>query len=93
MVRPCNVLVHGQGGFSNAILGAMMMNQKKILRLRVEGNNTNGADIYNDTNSMSKEYLENFLNDRRKELNQEPAMVDSFVEYPVNRVMTFLGTH
>ena len=87
MVRPCDVLVHGQGGFSNAILGAMKKNQKKILRLRVEGNNTNGADIYNISNSMSKQRLENVLNEKRKEMNHNSAMV-----YPVHRALSFLGT-
>ena len=65
MVQPCDVIVHGHGRFSNAIHDAMAK-LHGVLRLRVEGNVTDGRAIFNETNIHSKNNLEKLLEEKRK---------------------------
>jgi hypothetical protein len=65
MVQPCDIIVHGYGGFSNAIHDAMTKNHG-VLRLRVEGNLTDGQFIFNEKNMQSKITLEKLLKEKRE---------------------------
>jgi hypothetical protein len=66
MVRPCDVIVHGYGGFSNAIHGSMQNGMGAALRFRVEGNNTKSSVIFNEGNARSKVTLQKILDEKRK---------------------------
>jgi hypothetical protein len=65
-VQSCDVIVHGAGGFSDAIAGAMQQNGKRtITRLRVEGNDTEVEVVFHANNTASKQALALYLERER----------------------------
>lgn len=64
LVQQCDVFVHGKSGFSDDIYRAMSKHQE-VVRLRVEGFQTESQQVHNAKNAASEKDLQELLQQQR----------------------------